>query len=80
MLYPFSEASNNFFTRPSILLSSHHLFIWSPYDIWCAGGLTVIQCSGAKMMLSLPSLLAGVMDLAIMAIDIYADMLCFRYK
>ena len=74
MLCPFSEASNNFFTGPSILLSSRHLFIWSPYDIWCAGGLTVIQCSGAKMMLSLPSLLAGVMDLAIRNIDIYADM------
>ena len=35
-------------------------------QLFCSGG--------AKMMLSLPSLLAGVMDLAIRAIDIYADM------
>ena len=34
MLYPFSEASNNFFTRASILLSSRHLFIWSPMVGW----------------------------------------------
>ena len=34
MLYPFSEASNNFFTRASILLSSHHLFIWGPMVGW----------------------------------------------